>query len=194
MRSFKTRALLLITPGFFYYINTQYKRSLICNENYERAAICLLNPDNSEAKGIVLFKQANIDSPCLIKGKFTGLKKNSKHGFHVHEFGDLSNGCTTAGPHFNPTAQTHGGPEEEIRHVGDLGNIQSDSDGNATYEKEDKLITLMGKYSIVGRSCVVHADEDDLGRGNFPDSKTTGHSGARIACGVIALCDKNKLI
>lgn len=26
---------------------------------------------------------------------------------------------------------------------------------------------------------------DDLGRGDFPDSKTTGHAGARVACGVI---------
>ncbi len=26
---------------------------------------------------------------------------------------------------------------------------------------------------------------DDLGKGNFPDSKTTGHAGARVACGVI---------
>jgi len=33
----------------------------------------------------------------------------------------------------------------------------------------------------------VHADEDDLGRGGFPDSKTTGHAGARIACGVIGI-------
>lgn len=34
---------------------------------------------------------------------------------------------------------------------------------------------------------IVHADEDDLGRGGFPDSKTTGHAGARIACGVIGI-------
>ncbi len=186
-------ALLSSSTGLYFYTKKN-SQSLLQIGDFERAAICLLNPNNSETRGVVLFKQANIDSPCFIKGKFSGLKKNAKHGFHIHEFGDLSDGCNTAGPHYNPLGQSHAGPDDEIRHVGDLGNIQSDENGNATYEKEDKLISLIGKYSVVGRSCVVHADEDDLGRGNFADSKTTGHSGARVACGVIALCDTKKLI
>jgi Cu-Zn family superoxide dismutase len=185
--------LLSSSTCFYFYSKNKNKPSLHMGD-FERAAICLLHPHNSEAKGVVLFKQTDIDSPCLIKAKFSGLKKNAKHGFHIHEFGDLSDGCNTAGPHYNPIGQSHAGPDDEIRHVGDLGNIQSDENGNGTYEIEDKLISLMGRYSVVGRSCVVHADEDDLGRGNFPDSKTTGHSGARIACGVIALCDTKKLI
>lgn len=45
-------------------------------------------------------------------------------------------------------------------------------------------------HDLLGRSFVVHADEDDLGKGGFPDSKVTGHSGARIACALIgrAMC------
>jgi Cu-Zn family superoxide dismutase len=37
---------------------------------------------------------------------------------------------------------------------------------------------------------IVHADEDDLGKGDFPDSKTTGHSGKRIGCAIFgrAMC------
>ena len=61
--------------------------------------------------------------------------------------------------------------------------------GQVELEFEDDIITLDGPQSIVGRSVVIHADEDDLGRGSFPDSTTTGHSGARIACGVIGLAD-----
>lgn len=33
----------------------------------------------------------------------------------------------------------------------------------------------------------VHADPDDLGKGGFEDSKTTGHAGGRLACGVIGI-------
>ena len=40
---------------------------------------------------------------------------------------------------------------------------------------------------MIGRSVVVHAGEDDLGKGRFKDSKITGHSGRRLACGVIGI-------
>ena len=58
------------------------------------------------------------------------------------------------------------------------------------------MIKLDGPTSVVGRSFVsnylffyikVHADEDDLGRGGYEDSKTTGHAGARLACCTIGL-------
>jgi Cu-Zn family superoxide dismutase len=45
-----------------------------------------------------------------------------------------------------------------------------------------KHVTLEELY---GRSVIVHEDEDDYGMGNQDDSKTTGHSGARIGCSVI---------
>merc|ERR1712113_749484 len=65
-----------------------------------------------------------------------------KHGFHIHEKADFSNGCNSAGPHYNPHKKTHGAPTDDERHVGDLGNIEPDGSGVAKGEITDKLIKL----------------------------------------------------
>ena len=83
---------------------------------------------------------------------------------------------------------------DKERHVGDLGNLKTDERGNAYWATTDPLIRLFGDSSVVGRSVVVHQDEDDLGRGGHADSLTTGHSGARVACGVIGLASSFKNI
>ena len=79
------------------------------------------------------------------------------HGFHIHQWGNLTNGCMTAGPHFNPTGATHGGPQDAVRHAGHLGNLVADEKGNAVHDAEDSMLTLTGPWSIIGRSVVVHA-------------------------------------
>ncbi|KHJ84141.1 copper/zinc superoxide dismutase [Oesophagostomum dentatum] len=51
-------------------------------------------------------------------------------------------------------------------------------------------VRILGPNSVVGRSFVVHANEDDLGRGQGdqrPESLRTGNAGARLGCGVIGL-------
>lgn len=106
-------------------------------------------------------------------------------GFHIHAFGDNTNGCTSAGPHFNPFGKEHGAPEDDNRHVGDLGNISTDANGVAKGTKQDTLVKLIGANSIIGRSVVVHGGQDDLGRGGNAESKKTGNAGPRPACGVI---------
>jgi Cu-Zn family superoxide dismutase len=154
-----------------------------------RSAICILYPTStySSFKGLVSFHQETPTSATQIVVSANGLKPNSLHGFHIHEFGDLTDGCATAGAHYNPKNKTHGGPLDEERHVGDLGNLKTDERGNTYLAMNDKMIKLFGDESVVGRSCVIHEENDDLGRGGFTDSKTTGHSGARIACGIIGL-------
>lgn len=74
------------------------------------------------------------------------------------------------------------------RHVGDCGNIvMHQGDKEATLVLNSTLIKLDTAISVIGRSFVVHKDMDDLGLGGQPDSKTTGHAGARVACGVIGI-------
>lgn len=74
-----------------------------------------------------------------------------------------------------------------MRHVGDLGNIQANSAGEAVINITDNIISLRGCNNIIGRSIVVHSGEDDLGKGNSSLSLTTGNSGGRWACGVIGI-------
>lgn len=126
------------------------------------------------------------DGPVKVTGEVSGLKPG-KHGFHVHEFGDATNGCTSAGAHFNPTNKTHGAPDAEVRHVGDLGNVVADDNGVAKLNIQDKLISLTGENNILGRTIVVHEGEDDLGLGGVELSKTTGNAGGRLGCGVIGI-------
>jgi Cu-Zn family superoxide dismutase len=98
----------------------------------------------------------------------------------------MSEKCDSMCAHFNPYKKNHGGPNSKERHVGDLGNIVSDKHGNAHVVFMDTMIKLRGiKSNIIGRGLIIHADEDDLGLGNFEDSHTTGHAGKRIACAVI---------
>lgn len=85
----------------------------------------------------------------------------------------------------NPKQLNHGAPQDEIRHVGDLGNIKADATGVAKTIFSDNLISLIGSRSIVGRGLIVHQDIDDLGKGGHPDSLKTGNAGARAACAVI---------
>eukprot|EP00606_Chrysophyceae_sp_TOSAG23-5_P000426 GSChrysophyteH2.ASY1.ANO1.776.1 assembled CDS len=120
--------------------------------------------EGNAVKGVVNFQQDSEDGPCTISWKVTGLAPG-EHGFHVHEKADFSDGCKSAGPHYNPHGKTHGAPGDEERHVGDLGNIVAGEDGVAEGSMSDHLIKLSGEFSVIGRSMMVHADVDDLGKG-----------------------------
>jgi Cu-Zn family superoxide dismutase len=129
-----------------------------------RFAVCIMREDgNSGVSGTVAFTQEGPNTPCTITAKITGLTAGL-HGFHIHEFGDLTNGCVTAGPHYNPHGKTHGGPSDEVRHVGDLGNIEAGDSGVGTYTLTDSMVTLFGELTVVGRSVVCHKDTDCLGK------------------------------
>jgi len=127
-----------------------------------------------------------IYSAFKIRVALSGLKKNHKHGFHIHEYGDMSEGCESMCAHFNPFGKKHGDPNSKNRHVGDLGNIQTDVNGNAKYQFIDSMIKLRGKKcNILGRGLIIHADTDDLGKGMNELTHITGNAGKRIACSVI---------
>jgi len=141
--------------------------------------------DKKPILGTVRFTEDLVSDCVIIDIDLKGLKKGL-HGFHVHECGDMSDQCESMCAHFNPYGLVHGGPEDKIRHVGDLGNLTVGADGSVKYRMRDSVIKLRGtKANIIGRGLIIHADEDDLGKGGQPDSLKTGHAGKRIACAVI---------
>jgi Cu-Zn family superoxide dismutase len=148
--------------------------------------------NDDKVKGVVRFTEDLETNQIRIDVNVKGLKPNSLHGFHVHEAGDLTDKCTSMCSHFNPYKKSHGCPGMKERHVGDLGNLKTNSKGEAVYSFYDDIIKLRGtKCNIIGRGLIIHADEDDCGKGGNTESLKTGNSGKRIACAVIGYSKEN---
>ncbi len=135
---------------------------------------------SEKVKGEVHFISKKQGRATLVRAFFEKLP-SGEHGFHIHRAGDLrGEGCMGACEHYHRgKAMPHGSapPSREPRHTGDLGNIE-----------EGKTYTFLihaPLKDLFGRSIIVHAEKDDLGKGDFEDSVITGHSGARIGCALI---------
>ena len=140
--------------------------------------------DDDKVKGHIYFTEKDNVNYTEIKLDLHGLPEGPR-GFHIHERGNLLDGCTSLCGHFNPHHKTHGGLNHTHSHVGDLGNIIVKKDGTCTQTIKSKFIRLRGKANVLGRSVVIHEKEDDLGNGGDEESLKTGNAGRRIACGVI---------
>jgi Cu-Zn family superoxide dismutase len=174
MRTLLAMLLLMGIPIFYLAANAADDKK----DDEELKAVVVLHPtEGSKTHGTITFTQKG--GVVTVKGKVMGLKPGL-HAFHIHEFGDCSShdGMATGG-HFNPTKQMHGARDAEVRHVGDLGNIKADDEGMAVIDFTDKVISLSGKNSIIGRGAIVHAAADDF------KTQPTGNAGARVASGVV---------
>lgn len=141
----------------------------------------VLHPtEGNETSGIVTFTREG--DQVRVSATIEGLSPESRHGFHIHQYGDCTaSDGTSAGGHFNPAQHPHAGPNADQRHVGDLGNLESNANGIAELSHVDSVIDLDGAHSILGRGVIVHAGEDDM------ESQPTGAAGSRLACGVIGV-------
>lgn len=149
------------------------------------SAVAVLAPtEGHSASGTVTFT-ARTDGKVDVVAEITGLKPNSFHGFHIHEYGDVTApDGTSAGGHYSPRGHKHGTPGMGEHHAGDLGNVGSDANGNARKEMTVDFLSIDGPEApILGRGVILHAGEDDL------VSQPTGAAGARIASGVIGVAN-----
>jgi len=206
-----------ITLSFFLIISASLSYQIPLGN--DKDAICavakIFSADGTVQMGEVFFKEtvdpvripflSDLLAPknVVVYGNITNLTPGD-HGMHIHEFGDVGNACMDAGAHFNPFNAPHGAQTSSylMRHVGDLGNQMADANGNALFAFRDYVISLEHEEktkdrNIIGRALVIHANMDDLGRANYEpqypelnaESKKTGNSGKRIACGVIGMAD-----
>jgi len=136
-------------------------------------------PSWGTAGGTVTFTQ--MGEKVKVVADLTGLPPG-KHGFHIHEKGDLSSpDLMSTGGHFNPAGHPHGGPTTSPVHAGDFGNINANADGTAHLELtvDDISIGTGEKNDILGHAVIVHAKPDDL------KTQPSGNAGARSGGGLI---------
>lgn len=152
--------------------------------SFNKAVAVIYPLNNSNVRGTVYFHM--LRNGIKVIADIEGLERG-KHGFHIHEFGDLrATDGTSAGGHFNPENMPHGAPDtDSMRHVGDLGNILAIEGEIAHFEWVDTKITFGGKHSIIGKAVIIHQDEDDY------VTQPTGNAGARIGGGVIGIANEN---
>lgn len=175
MRKLAALALVMGIPIFFLAANAADEKKT--GDDALKAIVVLHPTEGSKVHGTVAFTQKG--DTVEVKGKIMGLKPGA-HAFHIHQYGDCSShDAMSTGGHFNPTGKMHGARDAEERHVGDLGNIMANEEGIAIVNFTDKVISLAGKNSIIGRGAIVHADADDF------KTQPTGNAGARVASGVV---------
>ncbi|OON18408.1 copper/zinc superoxide dismutase [Opisthorchis viverrini] len=137
----------------------------------------------------------NVTQPRTVKivGSIDGFEKGKMHGVHIHETGDIGDNCLNANAHWNPFNKNHGGLDSTERHEGDLGNAMTDMMGVLHINVTIMIKSVDPPLDFIGLSLVVHAQFDDLGRLPNVGSRTTGNSGARLACAVIGRTSSYKV-
>ncbi|GAA6068133.1 extracellular superoxide dismutase [Cu-Zn] [Tachysurus ichikawai] len=140
-----------------------------------------LLPGTPRVYGHVLFKQTGPQEKLQVMFRLYGLPDyySKSRAIHIHQYGDLSDGCISTGGHYNPKEVNH------PHHPGDFGNFIT-RNGKIRRAVTSKA-TLYGGTSVLGRAVVIHEKEDDMGHGGDPGSLLHGNAGARLACCVIGI-------
>jgi len=168
--------------------------------------------------GCVCFFQENGKKKTRVMFCLENFQKNCIHAIHIHEYGDMTDGCNSLGKHFNPSNEKHG------KHAGDLiKNFQADEHGQFHYSYIDDQFSV---NEILGRSVVIHEYPDDLGDSSIylslsnkdlthlciergyknvktkkqkldklvSESEISGNAGKRLLCSIIGRTARNQVI
>ena len=117
-----------------------------------------------------------------ISVKVNGFEAGQR-ALHLHSTGACdAPDFTSAGGHLNPFERAHGSLNPDGQHLGDMPNITTDDNGQATLtftfsDDPDHLIQEI--FDADGTAVMIHAGPDDY------ISDPAGAAGPRIACGVV---------
>ncbi len=152
---------------------------VVDQDNTTKTLTITLSPKSeSNVMGTVTFTQTGEDVSMV--ANMTGLSEGT-HAIHIHQTADCSSADgTSAGGHWNPTAQPHGKWGDAAGyHKGDIGNFEVGSDGVGTISMTTDL-WCMGcgddAKDIMGKAIIVHKGADDF------ISQPSGAAGARVSC------------
>lgn len=137
----------------------------------------ILNKTGTNTSGTVSFDEK--DGQVTMRVEAQGLTPGL-HAIHLHEKDDCSApDFTSTGGHWNPAGSDHGRWGDEHFHMGDIGNLNADADGNAS------MIFVTDKWcvgcndsskNIMGKGVIIHETLDDF------HTQPTGNAGGRIGC------------
>ena len=152
-----------------------------CGDKTLTATTTLLSATGQQM-GTATFTQKGDAQQVQVDVNLSGLPAG-KHGVHVHDLGKCDPpDFTTAGGHFNPTAQSHGDPAQAAHHSGDFGNIDIGQSGTGALSLTTTTLSLRAGEATnpANHALIIHQSVDDL------TTQPTGNSGARVACGIIS--------
>ncbi|XEC96139.1 superoxide dismutase family protein [Paenibacillus tarimensis] len=143
----------------------------------EVPTVVLVDQDG-QVIGSAVLKQVEDDVEISIK---VSDLTPGKHGFHIHQNAFTGTEFAAAGGHFNPDGKQHGHLNPDGHHLGDLPNLEVNEDGTAeaTFLVEHATLEPGKPNSLLGRSLIIHAGEDDQ------MTDPSGDSGDRVAGGNI---------
>jgi len=150
---------------------------------FAETATSVIQPTGEKSKGSGTATFSDTPNGLKVTVQVTNAPQG-KHGIHIHQFGHCGDKGNAAGGHFNPDGIKHGYlPKDGFleAHAGDLGNIEINKDGKGTLSLLIAGLTVTGgRYTVAGRSIVLHEKPDDFGQ-------PTGNAGPRIGCGPIMI-------
>lgn len=141
-------------------------------------------------KGSISMEQ--MQSQVQMHLNLSGLKPHQIYAIHIHEFGDISNGCQSLGKHFDPfNINSHSHSQQG--HAGDLfNNFKASSTGEFIFNFVTDKVSLnrQDQHCILGRSFVIHKFMDDLGLlGTIdPDTKRISYYREMSQKQLISIC------